>query len=271
MKNSTKQLMVLALFSAIFFLFIGCGDSIDKGNDGLGTGGDIHQWGEWVAIKAATETEDGEEKRTCALDPTHTETRTAYATGTEGLIYESSGDYGNKESYVLIVEGIKSSKNTIHIPAYYIYDNWLTTAEYERIYLPVTEIGTFAFEDNKNITTVTFQEGSPLQTVGYRAFKDCTNLKSIELPAGLTTIRSWAFDNCTKLTEITVPASVTVIEVSAFYDWVSSQTIYIKGFTSQTEADAAWGENWRKQRPISLSSSWSYEDIAAQIVYQGGQ
>jgi len=39
-----------------------------------GNGEHVHQWGEWVVTKAPTETEEGEETRTCALDGT-TETR----------------------------------------------------------------------------------------------------------------------------------------------------------------------------------------------------
>ena len=167
----------------------------------------------------------------------------------------------------------QTQQNTVHIPAYYrTYDyndyNY-ETREFETIYVPVTAI--FAFRDDSVITTVTFQEGSPLQTIRVRAFDSCTLLKSIELPAGLTTINSFAFNDCTAITEITIPASVTAIEYGTFRNWTSSQTIYIKGFANQTDADAAWGENWRKQRPIFLPSSWSYEDIKAQIVYQGGQ
>jgi hypothetical protein len=34
-----------------------------------------HKWGGWMRTKAPTETEEGEETRICALDPSHTETR----------------------------------------------------------------------------------------------------------------------------------------------------------------------------------------------------
>jgi formylglycine-generating enzyme required for sulfatase activity len=39
------------------------------------TAAHIHEWGEWAVTRAPTETEDGEETRTCALDAAHTETR----------------------------------------------------------------------------------------------------------------------------------------------------------------------------------------------------
>ena len=42
---------------------------------------DAHDWGEWVQTKAPTETEPGEETRTCKNDPSHTETREIPALG----------------------------------------------------------------------------------------------------------------------------------------------------------------------------------------------
>lgn len=42
---------------------------------------DAHDWGEWVQTKAPTETEPGEETRTCKNDPSHTETREIPAFG----------------------------------------------------------------------------------------------------------------------------------------------------------------------------------------------
>ena len=42
------------------------------------------------------------------------------------------------------------------------------------------------------------------------------NLKSIELPAGLESIRDGAFRNCASLTSLKLPASLTTIERDAF-------------------------------------------------------
>lgn len=48
------------------------------------------------------------------------------------------------------------------------------------------------------------------------AFSGCSALQSVELPAGLTAIRTDTFRNCTGLESITIPDSVTDISVSAF-------------------------------------------------------
>ena len=50
---------------------------------------------------------------------------------------------------------------------------------------------------------------------GY-AFSDCANLKSIELPDGLTSIGSVAFYNCTKLVLTSLPSGITSIQQDVF-------------------------------------------------------
>ena len=40
-----------------------------------------HSWGDWVVVRAATETEDGLERRTCLNDPSHTEERAITSSG----------------------------------------------------------------------------------------------------------------------------------------------------------------------------------------------
>ncbi|TXG39654.1 leucine-rich repeat domain-containing protein [Seonamhaeicola maritimus] len=53
-------------------------------------------------------------------------------------------------------------------------------------------------------------------TVGYEAFRDCSNLTSVVLPNSLTIIREYGFRNCRKITSLTIPDSVLLIERSAF-------------------------------------------------------
>ena len=106
----------------------------------------------------------------------------------------------------------------------------------------VTAIGNSAFYDCTSLTTVTFSEGSLLETISNYAFSYCTSLTSITIPAGVTsigggafsgcrnlatvtfsegsqlgTISSDAFSYCTSLAGITIPASVTSIGYEVFY------------------------------------------------------
>ena len=52
--------------------------------------------------------------------------------------------------------------------------------------------------------------------IGSNAFSGCTNLLSVAIPAGSTSIGEKAFSGCAKLTSITIPESVTTIGDKAF-------------------------------------------------------
>ena len=124
----------------------------------------------------------------------------------------------------------------------------------------VETIGTAVFWGCSSLTTVTFEKGSQLKTIGggssyYGAFSYCTALTSIEIPASVETIgasafkgcsslatvtfengsqlktigggsySSGAFSDCTALTSIEIPASVETIEAAAFYKCSSLATV----------------------------------------------
>ena len=106
----------------------------------------------------------------------------------------------------------------------------------------VTSIGEYAFFDCQYLTSVTFAEGSHLETIGNSAF-DSTALTLIEISASVTSIGESAFFSCdgltsvsfaegsqlenignnafrlcSNLTSITIPASVTSIGSYVFQD-----------------------------------------------------
>jgi hypothetical protein len=78
---------------------------------------------------------------------------------------------------------------------------------------PVTSVGSYAFQGNSNVTTITFN--SNMKSIRYNAFDGCSALTSITLPSGLTTIESAAFIG-TSLTNVVIPDSVTSVGSSAF-------------------------------------------------------
>ena len=124
----------------------------------------------------------------------------------------------------------------------------------------VETIGTAVFWGCSSLTTVTFEKGSQLKTIGggssySGAFSYCTALTSIEIPASVETIgasafkgcsslatvtfengsqlktigggsySSGAFSDCTALTSIEIPASVETIEAAAFKGCSSLATV----------------------------------------------
>ena len=115
--------------------------------------------------------------------------------GTEGLEFELSGD-----SYRVI--GCSTTSGGVIIPAC-CND------------LSVTEIGKEAFICNMNLRTVTFAEGSRLQSIGESAFA-LSSLINMEIPDSVVSIGKSAFVGCECLIAITIPASVTDIGKGAF-------------------------------------------------------
>ena len=70
------------------------------------------------------------------------------------------------------------------------------------------------FYKKSNIKTVIIKNG--VTSIGSYAFEDCTSLTSVTIPNSVTSIGDWAFDGCTSLTSVTIPNSVTSIGSSAF-------------------------------------------------------
>ena len=77
----------------------------------------------------------------------------------------------------------------------------------------VTFIGQFAFDDCKNLTSVSLP--NKLKGIDYAAFSGCDKLKKITIPKSVRTIGSWAFSN-TGLESVTIPNGVTDISYGTF-------------------------------------------------------
>ena len=76
------------------------------------------------------------------------------------------------------------------------------------------EIGECAFKDCSGLTSLTLPAG--ITSIGYAAFNGCHGLTSLTLPAGITSIGYAAFNGCSGLTSLTLPAGITSIGRSTF-------------------------------------------------------
>lgn len=79
--------------------------------------------------------------------------------------------------------------------------------------LSVTSIGSWAFYSS-NITSLTIPSG--VTSIGDYAFHSCSSLTSLTIPFGVTSIGNGAFKDCSSLTSVTIPSSVTSIGQGAF-------------------------------------------------------
>ena len=66
----------------------------------------------------------------------------------------------------------------------------------------VVTIGSEAFGNCNNLTSVIFDGNSSITTIGAGAFMDCTSLGSVTLPASVTSVENFAFQNCNNLTTL---------------------------------------------------------------------
>ena len=90
------------------------------------------------------------------------------------------------------------------------YDGW--SYRYGTYY---DKIGDYAFKGCSGLTSLTLP--ATITTIGKYAFEDCTGLTSLNLPAGITSIGRCAFGGCSGLTSLTLPAGITSISDEAFY------------------------------------------------------
>ena len=74
--------------------------------------------------------------------------------------------------------------------------------------------------------------------IGKCAFKGCSGLTSLTLPAGITEIRSYAFSSCSGLTSLTLPAGITSIGDDAFYGCSGLTSITIPNGVTQIDKNA---------------------------------
>ncbi len=91
--------------------------------------------------------------------------------------------------------------------------------------LPVTEIGSGAFQYEFNITSVVVPEG--VTKIGSNAFYGASNLKKVTLPDSVVTLEMQAFAYCTRLEEVNIPLGITKIESYTFCDCLSLKEIII--------------------------------------------
>lgn len=94
--------------------------------------------------------------------------------------------------------------------------------------ISVNGIGNNAFEGVKTFTSITLSDN--VQFIGNEAFKDCTNLRNVEL-AHVQAVGNRAFEGCSSLEQVTfmdstsVSATSSVLGAETFYGCTSLQSV----------------------------------------------
>ena len=152
----------------------------------------------------------------------------------------ASGTCGENLTWSLTSDGVLTLDGTGPMATYYGEANipWyanralITTVN---VGAGVTKLTTNAFCGCTNLETVNFAENSQLQIIGGSVFKNCTSLKSITLPEGLTTISGNAFKYCRGLRYVSLPDSTRYIDELAFTG--------LSGITFSVAKDS-YAKNW---------------------------
>jgi hypothetical protein len=82
-------------------------------------------------------------------------------------------------------------------------------------------IGEDAFYGCENLTTVSFEKGNGLESIGQRAFKYCVSLSSINIPASVRLMGCEAFNGCHSLDNITIGEGINEIKNGVFSECYS--------------------------------------------------
>lgn len=78
-----------------------------------------------------------------------------------------------------------------------------------------------------DVTIPSTLAGSPVTSIRYDAFKNCTSLTGITIPNSITSIGSSAFSGCTSLTSVTIPNSITDMGNRLFFGCTSLTKVTI--------------------------------------------
>ena len=84
-------------------------------------------------------------------------------------------------------------------------------------------------------------DGHNVVKIGYEAFKECDNLKSVTIPDSVTSIGNVAFYHCDNLKSVTIPDSVTSIGESAFAFCSSLKSVTIPDSVTSLGTYAFYG------------------------------
>ena len=98
----------------------------------------------------------------------------------------------------------------------------------------VTEIGYAAFGDCAELRSIFLPDS--IRIIEYAAFYNCILIEEIRIPSGVTVISEYCFYCCRSLKRVTLPASIDTIRANAFNVCPCLKDIYFEGSPEQWAA-----------------------------------
>lgn len=118
------------------------------------------------------------------------------------------------EEKTVKLEGVHSPSSNSYLAAIPTDTQGSFTLPSEIYGYQVTEVGSNAFRECSNLTSVHLPES--IRAIGNNAFENCTSLTSVNLPEGITRLPRDLFYFCWNLRSISIPSTVTNIGYGCF-------------------------------------------------------
>ena len=166
---------------------------------------------------------------------------TSVSTG-EGGTVDLSNYYTKTEvdDLVALGGGSVDLSDVVNKSLYYYGDENIVPTDGK--YFTITEDGAISINEttwDNSVTDVVIPyevNGIKTKYIDSIAFINCTRIKRVIIPNGITSIRTCAFMNCDNLTSITLPDSITNIDMDAFLECGRLSNITFKGLKPQWNA-----------------------------------
>ena len=199
-----------------------------------------HTYDNWFIQQDATCTTDGIRARKCP-GCYHTLTEPIPATGHNFDNGTARGDTilytccncGITETSSAFIYTLRSDGTTISIDTYRGENTYISIPNEIDGYA-VVEIGDYAFAE-KEIKSIEIPSG--VTVIGCNAFSGCTNLRDIKIPDSVSEIYDFAFSNCPSLKYLKLPSSLNYLGEGVF----AGSLINLSGGNSQFNTRASYG------------------------------
>lgn len=96
----------------------------------------------------------------------------------------------------------------------------------------VVSIGTRAFKNNAEITSVNLSQAKHLKTIEMEAFYGSTGLTQFDIPYTVTAMGDSIFQNCTSLQTVNIHANTSQIPENCFYNCTSLTSVSIPPYVN---------------------------------------
>jgi len=133
-----------------------------------------------------------------------------------GMLPIASGNCGQNLTWVLAADGTLTISGTGTMNTFDDVPWAAYTSSIRRVVIEngVTNIGVYAFRNCTALTSVSIP--ASVKSISGYAFDGCISLKEVTIPNSVSTIASFAFSHCSALRTIVIPASVTTVQPGAF-------------------------------------------------------